>query len=104
MRRDMLLPRLNRMAGLKGFGLEVFLNRLWIVDRGRVAVVGLAATRPSMAAKQGLVRGIAGDVGMVRDILGMIGVVAALRQNVEVRRLRQMESRAYRAAPAAGGD
>jgi len=104
MRRDMLLPWLNRMAGLKGFGLEVFLNRLWIADRARVAVVGLAATSPSKAAKQGLVRGIAGDVDMMRDILGTIGVVAALRQIVALRRLRQMESRAYRAAPAAGGD
>jgi glycosyltransferase involved in cell wall biosynthesis len=104
MRRDMLLPWLNRMAGLKGFGLEVFLNRLWIADRARVAVVGLAATSPSKAAKQGLVRGIAGDVGMMRDILGTIGVVAALRQIVALRRLRQFESRGYRAAPAAGGD
>ena len=104
MRRDMLLPWLNRMAGLKGFGLEVFLNRLWIADRARVAVVGLAATSPSKAAKQGLVRGIAGDVGMMRDILGTIGVVAALRQIVALRRLRQLESRGYRAAPAAGGD
>lgn len=102
MRREMLLPWLNRMAGLKGFGLEVFLNRLWIADRARVAVVGLAAISPSKAAKQGLLRGIAGDVGMMRDIFGTIGAVAALRQITALRRLRQTEDRAYRAARVSG--
>ncbi len=102
MRREMLLPWLNRMAGLKGFGLEVFLNRLWIADRARVAVVGLAAISPSKAAKQGLLRGIAGDVGMMRDIFGTIGAVAALRQIMALRRLRQTEDRAYRAARVSG--
>lgn len=102
MRRQMLLPWLNRMAGLKGFGLEVFLNRLWIADRARVAVVGLAAISPSKAAKQGLLRGIAGDVGMMRDIFGTIGAVAALRQIMALRRLRQTEDRAYRAARVSG--
>jgi glycosyltransferase involved in cell wall biosynthesis len=102
MRREMLLPWLNRMAGLKGFGLEVFLNRLWIADRARVAVVGLAAISPSKAAKQGLLRGIAGDVGMMRDIFGTIGAVAALRQIMALRRLRQTDNRAYRAARVSG--
>lgn len=102
MRREMLLPWLNRMAGLKGFGLEVFLNRLWIADRARVAVVGLAAISPSKAAKQGLLRGIAGDVGMMRDIFGTIGAVAALRQIMALRRLRQTEDRAYCAARVSG--
>ncbi len=102
MRREMLLPWLNRMAGLKGFGLEVFLNRLWIADRARVAVVGLAAISPSKAAKQGLLRGIAGDVGMMRDIFGTIGAVPALRQIMALRRLRQTEDRAYRAARVSG--
>lgn len=102
MRREMLLPWLNRMAGLKGFGLEVFLNRLWIADRARVAVVGLAAISPSKAAKQGLLRGIAGDVGMMRDIFDTIGAVAALRQIMALRRLRQTEDRAYRAARVSG--
>jgi glycosyltransferase involved in cell wall biosynthesis len=102
MRREMLLSWLNRMAGLKGFGLEVFLNRLWIADRARVAVVGLAAISPSKAAKQGLLRGIAGDVGMMRDIFGTIGAVAALRQIMALRRLRQTEDRAYRAARVSG--
>jgi len=102
MRREMLLPWLNRMAGLKGFGLEVFLNRLWIADRARVAVVGLAAISPSKAAKQGLLWGIAGDVGMMRDIFGTIGAVPALRQIMALRRLRQTEDRAYRAARVSG--
>lgn len=98
MRREMLLPWLNRMAGLKGFGLEVFLNRLWIADRARVAVVRLAAFSPSKASKQGILRGIAGDIGMMRDILGTIGAVSALRQIVALCRLRLRDEQAARAA------
>lgn len=104
MRRDMLLPCLSRMAGLKGFGLEVFLNRLWIADRARVAVVRLAAVSPSKASKQGLLRGIAGDIGMMRDILGTIGAVTALRQIVALRRLRLRDAQVARAARAGLGD
>lgn len=88
MRRDMVLPYLDRMAGLKGFGLEVFLNRLWIAERTRLAVVPLAAISPSKAAKQGLWRGIAADLGMLRDIFGTIGPIAALRQILALRGLK----------------
>jgi glycosyltransferase involved in cell wall biosynthesis len=104
MRREILLPWLNRMAGLKGFGLEVFLNRLWIADRARLAVVRLAAVSPSKVAKQGVLRGIAGDIGMMRDILGTIGAVTALRQIVALRRLRLREEQAARAAHVGLGD
>jgi glycosyltransferase involved in cell wall biosynthesis len=104
MRREMLLPSLSRMAGLKGFGLEVFLNRLWIADRARVAVVRLAAVSPSKVAKQGVWQGIAGDIGMMRDIFGTIGAVTALRQIVALRRLRLRDAQVARAARVGLGD
>lgn len=91
MRREMLLPYLDRMAALRGFGLEVFLNRLWMAERVRLAVVGLAAASPSKAAKQGLLRGCGADIGMLRDIMATIGLVPALRQIVALRRLRITE-------------
>lgn len=104
MRREMLLPSLDRMAGLRGFGLEVFLNRLWIAERARVAVVGLAAISPSKGAKQGMWRGIAGDLGMMRDILGTIGPGDALRQILALRRLRIGAARGGRPVGAMAGD
>lgn len=104
MRRAMLLPHLDRMAGLKGFGLEVFLNRLWISEQVRVAVVGLAARSPSKAAKQGLLRGLRADIGMMRDIFGTIGLFPALRQIVALRGLRVGRRRGWPAAPLAESD
>lgn len=101
MRRETVLPYLDRMAGLKGFGLEVFLNRLWINEKARVAVVPLAATSPSKAAKRGLLRGIAADIGMMWDIFGTIGPVAALRQIIALRGLRGTPA-ARTFTPAAG--
>ena len=103
MRRELLLPLLNRMAGLKGFGLEVFLNRLWISERASLAVVRLAAMSPSKASKQGLMRGVAGDIRMLRDILGTVGAVVALRQIVDMRRLRVQNGQAHCAAPVNWG-
>jgi glycosyltransferase involved in cell wall biosynthesis len=94
MRREMLLPYLDRMEGLKGFGLEVFLNRIWLAERVRLAVVGLAAVSPSKAAKQGLWRGLRADIGMLRDIAMTIGWLQALRQIVALRGLRVTERQA----------
>ncbi len=88
MRRRLLLPHLDGIAGLRGFGLEVFLNRMWIAEGLRLAVVDLAATSPSKARKQGLWRGLRADIGMLRDILGTVGLQSALRQVLALRRLR----------------
>ena len=104
MQRAVLLPYLDRMAGLKGFGLEVFLNRLWLAHRVRLAVVDLAAASPSKAAKQGLWRGVRADIGMLRDIGATIGAAQVLRQIIGLRRLRVTDRLGRPAAALAEGE
>lgn len=75
------------LAALPRFGIEVFLNRLWIAEGCRVAVVrwpGVAS--PSKARKRGLWRGIRADLGMMADIFRTIPAPEALRQIRALRR------------------
>lgn len=77
----LLRPQVERIARLRGFGLEVFLNTLWLRQGGRIAVVpfdGVAS--PSKRAKHGLLGGIAGDLRMLVDILRTIGPRTVLSQ------------------------
>ena len=84
-----LRPHLAEMAGLRGFGLEVFLNRLWLEARLGIAVVELpAVASPSKAAKHGLWRGFLGDLRMLADIFRTVGPSTALAQIHGLRRLR----------------
>lgn len=78
---SMLAPHLDAVAGLRGFGLEVFLNRLWLQGRHGIAVVPLAGVvSPSKLAKQGWARGIANDLKMLRDIFRTVGFATVLCQ------------------------
>lgn len=81
---DNLLPQI---AGLRRFGLEVFLNDLWIAQGLRLAVVPLGVASPCKAAKHGLAQGILGDLSMIGDIRRTIGLRRAL---VQIQALRQM--------------
>ncbi|EGJ20610.1 glycosyl transferase family protein [Cereibacter sphaeroides WS8N] len=76
------------LAALPRFGIEVFLNRLWIADGCRVAVVrwpGVAS--PPKAQKRGLWRGIRADLAMLADIFRTIPAPEALHQIRALRRL-----------------
>ncbi len=55
MRRETVLPYLDRMAGLKGFGLEVFLNRLWITDKARDRGGAFGGNQPVKSGETGAV-------------------------------------------------
>lgn len=96
MRRDLLLPHLDEIAGLRGFGLEVFMNEIWIRSGARLSVVGLSVESPSKASKQGLIRGIRSDLRMISDILTTVGPLRAARQIRDLRGLR------LRARPGSG--
>ncbi|MEA5161374.1 glycosyltransferase [Cereibacter johrii] len=75
------------LAALPRFGIEVFLNRLWIAEGCRVAVVRWpAVASPSKARKRGLWRGIRADLGMMADIFRTIAAPEALRQIRALRR------------------
>jgi hypothetical protein len=86
MPRRLVQAHLPGIAGLRRFGLEVFLNQLWITQALRVAVVPLPVQSPMKAAKHGLVRGLAGDLGMIADILRSIGLRRAWGQITALRR------------------
>jgi glycosyltransferase involved in cell wall biosynthesis len=75
--RAMLAAHLDRLHGMQRFGIEVFLNSLWIAAQSRKS--------PSKAAKHGLWRGILGDLGMMADILRTISAPQIIQQ---IRHLR----------------
>lgn len=87
MPRALLAPHLARMAALRRFGLEVWLNDLWIAADLRLAVVRLPVQSPAKAAKHGLAAGLAGDLGMLRDIGRTVGLRRAVAQMLAMRRM-----------------
>lgn len=89
MPRAMLDGHLEGIAKLRGFGLEVHLNRLWLARAAGVAVVRLdGVASPSKAAKQGLLRGLRADARMLGDIFRTFGLAEVLRQIAGLRRAR----------------
>lgn len=85
----LLRPHLNELGALPKFGFEVWLNRLCIGERCRLAIVrwpGVAS--PFKTAKLGLLQGLRADAAMMRDIFRTISPPAAVGQIVAMRRLR----------------
>ncbi len=74
-------PHLERIRALRGFGLEVFLNGIWLENSYRVAIVPLPeVSSPSKLSKRGIWRGMTDDLRMLRDIFRTIGVGTAMFQ------------------------
>lgn len=95
MPRAMLDGQLERIAKLRGFGLEVHLNRLWLSCAVRVAVVRLeGVASPSKMKKQGILGGIRADARMLGDIFRTFGLAEVLRQIACLRRARVGVTRA----------
>ncbi|MBC2836854.1 glycosyltransferase family 2 protein [Paragemmobacter straminiformis] len=89
--RAMIAPHAEALCRLPRFGVEVYINALWIAARHPIAVVrwrGVAS--PTKARKRGLVAGIRADIAMLHDIARAIGPAAALRQILSL--LRQSRS------------
>jgi glycosyltransferase involved in cell wall biosynthesis len=77
----LLRPHLAEIAALRGFGLEVFLNALWLRDGCRIAIVPLSGvSSPSKMSKRGLWRGVTDDLRMMRDIFRTVGMKTTLTQ------------------------
>lgn len=85
MARALLHPHLERIAELRRFGLEVFLNDLWIERGLRLGVVPLSISSPLKSEKHGMFRGLAGDLGMINDIFRTVGPHRALAQMLALR-------------------
>lgn len=87
--RSMIEPHATTLCALPRFGVEVFINSLWIAARHRIAVVRWTGVEsPSKAHKRGVLAGLWGDLSMLADIARAIGPATALRQILLLRRQR----------------
>lgn len=79
--RALVDTRLQALRDLPHFGLEVWLNNIWIDNDIRLRVVRWPRViSPYKAAKMGWLRGLRADVLMMRDIFRTITLYEALRQ------------------------
>jgi len=84
-----LRPHLDRIRALRGFGLEVFLNGIWLKNGDRIAIVPLpGVSSPSKRVKRGVWRGVLDDLRMLGDIFRTIGVGTAIYQIAALRDAR----------------
>lgn len=87
--KAMLSSHLDQLHQMPRFGVEVFLNTLWIASGSRIAVVPWDdVDSPSKRSKQGAWRGARSDIGMLRDILRTVGTHRIIRQIRHLRALR----------------
>ncbi len=87
--RAMLAPHLAQMTRLRRFGLEVFMNELWLQKASCLAVVRLAGvSSPAKATKRGRLRGALADGAMLADIFGTLPPLQVLRQILRLRQQR----------------
>lgn len=79
--RSLIEPHAEALCRLPRFGVEVYLNSLWIAARHSIAVVRWDGVEsPSKARKRGALAGLLADAAMLSDIFRTIGPATALRQ------------------------
>ncbi|MEJ2017724.1 MAG: hypothetical protein P8X51_05330 [Maritimibacter sp.] len=89
MPRAVLADQLDALLALPRFGLEVFMNDLWLEAGFDIAVVRWPEVdSPLKSAKHGKLAGIAADVKMMRDIFRTIPAHHTLRQIFTMRARR----------------
>lgn len=89
--RALVDDRLQELRDLPRFGLEVWLNTIWIDEDIRLKVVRWPRViSPYKATKMGWLTGLRADVLMMRDIFRTITVGEALRQICSLLRQRRM--------------
>lgn len=89
MPRALLADRIEALTRLPRFGLEVFMNRVWIEAGVTIAVVRWhGVSSPMKHEKRGAVAGVLADLGMLSDIFHTISPLAALGQIVSLRARR----------------
>lgn len=82
MARALLADEADRLDRLARFGLEVFMNRLWIDAGLDIAVVPWPEVASPMKREKrgGALAGVKADIAMMRDIFATISPLAALGQ------------------------
>ncbi|PKE31180.1 glycosyl transferase [Rahnella sp. AA] len=90
--RDLVSARLDEIRSLAHFGLEVWINRLWITEQLRVQVVRWEAViSPYKASKMGWLRGLKADALMMRDIFRTISLPESVKQIISLKRKCQSQ-------------
>lgn len=89
MPRAILADQIEALLALPRFGLEVFMNDLWLEAGFPIAVVPWPEVdSPLKSAKHGRLTGIAADIKMMRDIFRTIPMHHTLRQIFAMRARR----------------
>ena len=87
--KDVLMPMREGFSALRGFGLEVQMNRSIVAQRLRIKVVlWKDVLGPLKFHKYGWWRGVMGDIQMMGHIFGVISPLEAIMQIRDMRRLR----------------
>lgn len=86
--RSILMEYIEKIAVLKSFALEVFLNKIIIENKLRIETVLMEGVRNDFKwKKRGFWRGIKGEVLMWRDILKEASLRELISQNVNLKKL-----------------
>lgn len=89
LKRDLIGDRLGELPGLPRFGFEVWMNRLCLARKARIAVVlWPEVDSPKKSRKFGWTAGIRADARMMHDLLRSATALELLRQIVGMARLR----------------
>ena len=84
--RDILAEQIETMTDLPRFGLEVFMNRLWLREQLRLRVIRWPdVASPMKHSKRGWRAGLRADMRMMADIFATISPLEALRQILRLR-------------------
>lgn len=79
--RDLLKNRLDAIKTLPRFGFEIYLNRVFVEQRYRIAIVAWRGGRsPFKNLKYGFLRGMLADLRMFSDILRTASPLELVRQ------------------------
>ncbi|WP_460275380.1 glycosyltransferase family 2 protein [Celeribacter sp. ULVN23_4] len=90
MAKDVMATALNELDGLPRFGLEVFMNRLWLKAGTSITVVVWPdVASPLKSEKYGTFQGLKADAGMIRDIFRTVGLWTVLTQIYGLRRRKR---------------
>ncbi|MFT4020653.1 MAG: glycosyltransferase family 2 protein [Acinetobacter sp.] len=82
-RRDQVIDRLDELRKLARFGLEVWLNNLWLDHDLKIKVVHWPTViSPYKSSKMGWLQGIRADFRMLKDIFSTVPLSKAIMQIV----------------------
>ena len=81
LRRDVLLSQIDHIEGLPSFGLEVYLNKLFIQNNSRIKIVRWDnVISPLKSRKHGMLKGVAGEIRMLSNIVETIALAGTPQQ------------------------